>query len=99
MSLDADLLADRRRLRRRLTLWRALAIFALFGALALVAGVRETSTVLTGGAHVLRLPVNGFIAEDRRLMQASTAPAAPSRAGRRCTPPSRASPNASRWWR
>jgi protease-4 len=70
MSLDADLLADRRRLRRRLTLWRALAIFALFGALALVAGVREPSTVLTGGAHILRLPVTGFISEDRRLLQA-----------------------------
>jgi protease-4 len=70
MSLDADLLADRRRLRRRLTLWRALAIFALFGALALVAGIRQPATVLTGGAHVLRLPVTGFISEDRRLMQA-----------------------------
>ncbi|WP_137128496.1 signal peptide peptidase SppA [Roseomonas sp. HF4] len=70
MSLDADLLADRRRLRRRLTLWRALAIFALFGALALVAGIREPSTVLTGGAHVLRLPVSGFISDDRRVMQA-----------------------------
>jgi protease-4 len=70
MSLDADLLADRRRLRRRLTLWRALAILALFGALALVAGVRETPTALTGGAHVLRLPVSGFIREDRRLLQA-----------------------------
>ncbi|CAH0150547.1 signal peptide peptidase SppA [Roseomonas sp. CECT 9278] len=70
MSLDADLLADRRRLRRRLTLWRALAIFALFGALALVAGLRESSGVLAGGAHVLRLPISGVISEDRRLLQA-----------------------------
>ncbi len=69
MSLDADLLADRRRLRRRLTLWRALAILAVFGALGLVATLRGTDG-LPGGRHVLRLPVSGFIAEDRRVVQA-----------------------------
>lgn len=69
MSLDADLLADRRRLRRRLTLWRALAILSIFGALAVLAGLRG-SQVLPGTAHVLRLPVTGFIAEDRQLIAA-----------------------------
>jgi len=69
MSLDADLLADRRRLRRRLTLWRALAILSIFGALAVLAGLRG-SPVLPGTAHVLRLPVTGFIAEDRQLIAA-----------------------------
>ena len=69
MSLDADLLADRRRLRRRLTLWRALAIVAVFGALALLAALRVPDA-LPGGQHVLRLPVSGFITEDRRVLQA-----------------------------
>lgn len=69
MSLDADLLADRRRLRARLTLWRALAILAFFGALAAAALMRRPD-VLPGGQHVLRLPVTGFIADDRRLLQA-----------------------------
>ncbi|WP_198378181.1 signal peptide peptidase SppA [Neoroseomonas rubea] len=69
MSLEPDLLADRRRLRRRLTLWRALAILAVFGAIALVAGMRG-SGVLPGGEHVLRLPISGFIAEDRRVIEA-----------------------------
>lgn len=69
MSLDIDLLADRRRLRRRLTLWRALAIVAVFGALALVAALRIPDA-LPGGQHVLRLPVSGFITEDRRVLQA-----------------------------
>ena len=69
MSLEADLLADRRRLRRRLTLWRALAIVAVFGALALVAALRVPDA-LPGGQHVLRLPVSGFITEDRRVLQA-----------------------------
>lgn len=69
MSLDADLLADRRRLRRRLTLWRALAIFSVFGALAALVALREPS-VLPGSQHVLRLPVTGFISEDRRVIDA-----------------------------
>lgn len=69
MSLEIDLLADRRRLRRRLTLWRALAIVAVFGALALVAALRVPDA-LPGGQHVLRLPVSGFITEDRRVLQA-----------------------------
>jgi len=69
MSLETDLLADRRRMRRRLTLWRALAIVAVFGALALVAALRVPDA-LPGGQHVLRLPVSGFITEDRRVLQA-----------------------------
>ncbi|MBR0681472.1 signal peptide peptidase SppA [Roseomonas eburnea] len=69
MSLDADLLADRRRLRRRLTLWRALAILSVFGILAVLAGLRG-GQVLPGAAHVLRLPVSGFITEDRRVIAA-----------------------------
>ncbi|WP_413864426.1 S49 family peptidase, partial [Albidovulum sp.] len=69
MSLEPDLLADRRRLRRRLTLWRALAILAVFGAIALVAG-SQGQDALPGSAHVLRLPVSGMITEDRRMLQA-----------------------------
>lgn len=69
MSLEPDLLADRRRLRRRLTLWRALAIVAVFGAVAFVAGSRG-SEGLAGAQHVLRLPVSGMITEDRRTLQA-----------------------------
>ena len=69
MSLEPDLLADRRRLRRRLTLWRALAILAVFGAIAFVAG-SQGQDALPGSAHVLRLPVSGMITEDRRMLQA-----------------------------
>lgn len=69
MSLEADLLADRRRLRRRLTLWRALAILAVFGGLGLWAALGGTEA-LPGTRHVLRLPVSGFIAEDRRVLRA-----------------------------
>jgi len=69
MSLEPDLLADRRRLRGRLALWRGLAILALFGALALVFGSRARDA-LPGAEHVLRLPVRGTITEDRRILEA-----------------------------
>jgi protease-4 len=69
MSLEPDLLADRRRLRRRLTLWRGLALLAVFGAIALLAGMRG-GEALPGAQHVLRLPVSGMITEDRRVIQA-----------------------------
>ena len=69
MSLEPDLLADRRRLRRRLALWRGLAILAVFGAVALLAVLRAPAA-LPGAQHVLRLPVSGFIAEDRRVLRA-----------------------------
>jgi len=69
MSLEPDLLADRRRLRRRLTLWRGLAILAVAGAIALVGGLRGRDA-LPGAPHVLRLPVSGAITEDRRMIQA-----------------------------
>jgi protease-4 len=74
MPLDADLLLDRRRLKRRLSLWRALAVLAVAGlAIALAAGREEMERLLpgaAGGAHVARLPVQGFISDDRKLLQA-----------------------------
>jgi protease-4 len=72
MSLDADLLLDRRRLKRRLSLWRALAVIVAGVLLvSLLAFRQEVGGVLpVVGAHVARLPVQGFIGEDRKLMQA-----------------------------
>jgi len=72
MSLDADLLLDRRRLKRRLSLWRALAVIVAGVLLVSFFAFRqEVGGVLpVVGAHVARLPVQGFIGEDRKLMQA-----------------------------
>ena len=69
MSLDADLLIDRRRLKRRISLWRALAVVATIGALAAILGVASPPG-LAGRAHVARLTVQGFIADDRRIAEA-----------------------------
>lgn len=73
MSLDADLLLDRRRLKRRLSFWRAGAVLALAAlALAFVLSRDDASGFLPGpaGAHVARLAVSGFIGDDRKLSEA-----------------------------
>ncbi len=66
MSLETDLLLDRRRLKRRLVFWRLLtiAVVLVAGALAL-----RQSGVSVDSAHVARLTVSGVIAEDRKLTQ------------------------------
>jgi len=71
MPLDADLLLDRRRLKRRLSLWRGLAVLAAAGlVLAVLAWRSDPTGLLPGGDHVARLTVQGFIGTDRKLDEA-----------------------------
>jgi protease IV len=67
MSLETDLLLDRRRLKRRLVFWRAFSVVALIGAA--LAGLRGAGISPTG-AHITRLSVNGLITEDRKVTEA-----------------------------
>ncbi|MFZ4410221.1 MAG: signal peptide peptidase SppA [Paracraurococcus sp.] len=68
MALETDLLIDRRRLKWRLALWRGGAVLLLLaGVLALGA---QTLDAPFGRGHVVRLPVEGFIADDRSLAEA-----------------------------
>ena len=73
-GLEADLLLDRRRLKRSRGLWRALAVLVLLGGLAVagVLGMGDGAPGLAGlrGPHVLRLTVSGTITDDRRLLEA-----------------------------
>jgi protease-4 len=64
MSLETDLLIDRRRLKRRIVVWRTLAVVALIGA-ALV--VWRGQAGILGGPRVARLTVSGIITQDRKL--------------------------------
>ena len=65
--MQADELIDRRRLKRRLTLWRVLAVLAFTAVIwvSLPAG-----TVSADTAHVARLDIRGAITEDRRMLEA-----------------------------
>jgi protease-4 len=62
MSLDADYLVDRRRLKRRLVFWRIAAVIAL--VLAVVVAVGQLHGI-RGYDHVARLTVDGLIVDDR----------------------------------
>ena len=68
MSLEADLLAERRRLSRRVSLWRTLAVLGVIAALAVIFG-RGDMGGLASGEHVVRLRIEGVITEDRRLLE------------------------------
>ncbi len=65
MSLEADLVVDRLRLKRRLVLWRALAVLGFVLALGATAGLRRHQAGFLSGPHLARLRVEGIITEDR----------------------------------
>lgn len=69
MGLEADYIVDRRRLRRKLTLWRALAFLIGAGAvvaLGVLAGGRDL--VASQSRHVARLAVEGLITGDKETL-------------------------------
>jgi protease-4 len=68
MTLEADLLLDRRRLKSKLLRWRVLAV--VLGAVALAALLPLGILRQVGGDYVSRLEVTGTIGEDRRVLQA-----------------------------
>jgi protease-4 len=67
MSLETDLLLDRRRLKRRLNFWRVGAVIAVVAAL--LAGLKGAGWT-PSGAHIARVTVKGLITEDNKLTEA-----------------------------
>jgi protease-4 len=67
MTLETDLILDRRRLKRHLMFWRSFAILAVLAAV--LVGLHRTGLGI-GHAHVARLQVNGLITEDQKLTRA-----------------------------
>lgn len=68
MALDVDLLLDRRRLKRRLVVWRTLAVVA--GVIVVLTALRGAGLGGANPAHIARLNVNGIITEDRKELNA-----------------------------
>jgi protease IV len=71
MSLDADAIVDRRRIRRKLTFWRVSALVIALAAIAgaavmLVPGSRFT----TPGAYIARVKVQGLIRTNQDRVEA-----------------------------
>ncbi len=74
MSLDADSIVDRRRIRRKLTFWRVFAVlFAICAVIALGAALRVPGTsMLTGktGDSIARVTFTGLIRGDQERVEA-----------------------------
>jgi len=74
MSLDADQIVDRRRMRRKLTFWRVLAVMLAIGAaIGLGAALRAPGVdMLSGasGASIARISITGLIRSDRERVAA-----------------------------
>jgi len=68
MSLDADYIVDRRRLRRKLTLWRVLAVLLAMVAIVAVAARLARPDLALGegaGSYMARVSIRGLIRNDQ----------------------------------
>ena len=74
MSLDADTIVDRRRMRRKLTFWRVFAILIAIGAVVAVALALRSpgASMLTGqpSGSIARVTITGLIRADQRRVEA-----------------------------
>ena len=71
MSLDADAIVDRRRMRRRLTFWRVTAVVV---ALVAIGGVTlfliPGSRLMPQGAYISRIKIQGLIRGNQDRIEA-----------------------------
>jgi protease-4 len=74
MSLDADIIVDRRRMRRKLTFWRVLAVLVAIAAVIAVGTALRVpgSSMLAGstGTAIARVTINGLIRSDQERVEA-----------------------------
>lgn len=67
MTLTADLILDRRRLRRKLTFWRIIAVLVLLGLVGI--GVQQfggQTLIDAQGPYIARVSIEGLIRSDRK---------------------------------
>ncbi len=71
MAMDAEQIVDRRRLRRKLSFWRVAAflLLAVAVAAAVVALAGPDAFGQRGRPHIARITINGFISDDRDLVE------------------------------
>jgi protease-4 len=70
MPLQAEILVDRRRLKRRLSVWRLVAILAVLAAIAaLIMSDDKLSAAAGFKPHIARVTITGIIREDREQQE------------------------------
>src|SRR5690606_7295304 len=70
MSLDADAIVDRRRLRRKLAFWRFAAALVVVVAVAGLAVWMIPGSQLAGGGYIARIKVQGLIRDNPERVEA-----------------------------
>src|SRR5579859_7966947 len=71
MSLDSDVIVDRRRIRRKLTFWRvAAALIAIAAILAVATIAVPDKGGLTSAGSIARVSIEGLIRSDRERVEA-----------------------------
>jgi protease-4 len=72
MSLDSDIIVDRRRIRRKLTFWRVAAVLIAIAALSAVGFVMSPRgrTALTTSGSIARVNIEGLIRSDQERVEA-----------------------------
>jgi len=71
MSLDADLIVDRRRMRRKLTFWRVVAIVVAIVAIgAIAAKLAPRGIAAPGRSQIARITIDGLIRNDAARVKA-----------------------------
>jgi protease-4 len=69
MSVDPDLIVDRRRLRRKLTFWRAAAIGVIVIGIAAAAAAISRRNGLVGAPYIARVTISGLIRDDEERVR------------------------------
>jgi len=72
MSLDSDVIVDRRRIRRKLTFWRVLAVIIAIGSIAVIGMLASPGTrgTFTSAGSIARVNIEGLIRSDRERVEA-----------------------------
>lgn len=69
MSLETEAVLDRRRLRRRASFWRGLAILAVLATIGTAVGLTANQTSRIGTKQIARVSLEGVITEDRKQLE------------------------------
>ncbi len=72
MSLDSDVIVDRRRIRRKLTFWRVLAVIIAIGAIAVIGTLASPGgrSAFTTTGSIARINIEGLIRSDQERVEA-----------------------------
>jgi protease-4 len=72
MSLDSDVIVDRRRIRRKLTFWRVASVIIAIGAIAVIGALASPGArgTFTSAGSIARVNIEGLIRSDQDRVEA-----------------------------